>query len=161
MRSQGFDEQELRAAPQYTHDSAVDILGLSFASVAKMAQEKWSMAIIWLPMDSTLRFSEPKRAIPFMADASLTNELRALEGYGVVRREAYPAIPPKAEHSLTEAERAFHPALEAILRWSSSYSAGVCEQDEGTRIEGPLSSSSSIASDPRNTIVFPSTLISR
>lgn len=125
--SETSETAEASKANETIETSETSILDCPFASVAKIVQGKWSMVIIWLLTDSTLRFSELKRAIPHITDANLTKELRALERYGIVHREVYPVVPPKVEYSLTNAGRAFRPVLEALEQWSIRYSPDACE----------------------------------
>lgn len=98
-----------------------DLASCPFASAAKIVQGKWSMVVIALLMDRTLRFSELKRLLPQVTDANLTKELRMLEAAGMVHREVYPVVPPKVEYSLTEKGAAFKPVLEALGTWAAEH----------------------------------------
>lgn len=93
------------------------------ARVSKIIQGKWTMVIIFLLSEGTLRFSEIKRRLPSVTDANLTKDLRLLERHGVIHREVYPVVPPKVEYSLTEMGKAFLPILDSINVWAEKYAA--------------------------------------
>ena len=115
-----------------TIDAKTDIAECPFAPVAKVIQGKWSLVLVWLLLDETLRFSEIKRAIPSSTDANLTKELRMLENYGIVRRKAYPTVPPKVEYSLTDMGKALRPTIEALEEWSLLHSKKAFEKSAPT-----------------------------
>lgn len=91
------------------------------ARVSKIIQGKWTMVIMYLLSKDTLRFSEIKRKLPAVTEASLTKDLRLLESYGVLHREVYPVVPPKVEYSLTEMGQAFLPILNLLNEWAEKY----------------------------------------
>jgi DNA-binding HxlR family transcriptional regulator len=47
----------------------------------------------------------------------LTQTLRELERDGLVRRKAYPQVPPKVVYSLTRYGQTLEPILLALCRW--------------------------------------------
>lgn len=51
----------------------------------------------------------------------MTKELRMLEKYGMIHREVYREVPPKAEYSLTDLGRSFIPVMEALEVWVMEY----------------------------------------
>lgn len=93
----------------------------SFAKVQKIVSGKWDMLIIYLLSKETLRFRELHRKLPDMTQATLSKQLKSLEGYGIVNRNVYNQIPPKVEYSLTEIGVKFLPVLQALEEWSKEY----------------------------------------
>ena len=93
------------------------------ARVSKIIQGKWTMVIIYVLSNETLRFSEIHRRLPHITEANLTKDLRTLEAHGVIHREVYPVVPPRVEYSLTEMGKAFLPILDAINSWAEKYTA--------------------------------------
>lgn len=100
---------------------AFDPENCPIARVSKIIQGKWTMVIIFLLSEGTMRFSEIKRNLPSVTEANLTKDLRLLERHGVIHREVYPVVPPKVEYSLTEMGKAFLPILESINTWAEKY----------------------------------------
>ena len=82
----------------------------SVARVSKVFQGKWTMVILYILSEGTLRFGEIKRRLPNVTDANLTKDLRLLEKHGVIHREVYPVVPPRVEYS-----------LYSISRWADQY----------------------------------------
>lgn len=93
------------------------------ARISKVLQGKWSMVIIYVLSEETLRFSELHRRLPHITEANLTKDLRLLETYGVIHREVYPVVPPKVEYSLTDMGNDFLPILNSINLWAEKYTA--------------------------------------
>jgi len=91
------------------------------ARVARIIQGKWTMVIIYVLSEGTLRFSEIHRRLPHITEANLTKDLRTLETHGVIHREVYPVVPPRVEYSLTEMGKAFLPILDRINSWAKEY----------------------------------------
>lgn len=105
------------------NDLAFDTENCPIARIAKVIQGKWTMVIIYLLSEGTLRFSEIRRKLPHVTEANLTKDLRLLESYGVVHREVYPVVPPKVEYSLTDMGRDFLPILDSLNEWAKKYTA--------------------------------------
>ncbi|WP_346666659.1 helix-turn-helix domain-containing protein [uncultured Mailhella sp.] len=81
---------------------------------------KYKTLILWKLISSgPMRFSELRRAVPAATPKMLTQQLRELEGDGLVHREIFPVIPPRVEYSLTEFGRSIRPVLESMYEWGS------------------------------------------
>ena len=66
----------------------------------KVLEGRWKALIIFhLFRAPVLRFSELRRAIPDVSQKMLIQQLRDLEGNGVVVRKVYPEVPPKCADS--------------------------------------------------------------
>ena len=100
-----------------------DTKNCPIARVSKVFQGKWTMVILYILSEGTLRFGEIKRKLPNVTDANLTKDLRLLENYGVIHREVYPVVPPKVEYSLTDMGKDFLPILNSINKWAEKYTA--------------------------------------
>jgi len=88
----------------------------------KVLEGRWKMIIIFhLFSAPALRFSELQRAIPGISQKMLIQQLRDLEGHGIVTRKIYPEVPPKVEYALSESGLALRPALLALQAWGASY----------------------------------------
>ena len=91
------------------------------ADAQKIIHGKWTMVVIYLLSEETLRFSELKRKLPHVSEANLTKELRLLEHHNIIHREVYREVPPKVEYSLTELGRKFKPVLKELEIWGIEY----------------------------------------
>ena len=81
---------------------------------------KYKALILWHLTDRTLRFSELQRLVPGATAKMLTQQLRELEGNGLVLRTVYPVVPPKVEYSLTDKGVTLAPILEAMFKWGTT-----------------------------------------
>ena len=87
----------------------------------KVLEGRWKALIIFhLFRAPVLRFSELRRAIPDVSQKMLIQQLRDLEGNGVVVRKVYPEVPPKVEYALAAEGLALRPALVALQLWAAS-----------------------------------------
>lgn len=55
----------------------------------------------------------------------LTQQLRELEGDGIVHRQVYPQVPPKVEYSLTPLGETLKPVLDAMHTWGVQFHSGL------------------------------------
>ena len=101
----------------------LDYQNCPISKISKVLQGKWSMLIIYVLSEGTLRFSEIHHRLPHITEANLTKDLRMLELYGVIHREVYPVVPPKVEYSLTDMGKDFLPILLSINKWAEKYTA--------------------------------------
>lgn len=90
----------------------------------KIIGGKYKAVILWHLMNSTLRYSELHREIPYATDKMLAQQLRELEADGLINRKVYPVVPPKTEYSLTEAGKSLTPILDALCDWGAAYFEG-------------------------------------
>jgi len=80
---------------------------------------KYKALILWHLMDRTFRFSELRKLVPEATPKMLTQQLRELEGDGLLSRTVYPVVPPKVEYSLTDKGGSLRPILEAMFDWGT------------------------------------------
>jgi len=80
---------------------------------------RWKMMILaHLFGEGVMRFSELQRAIPGVSQKMLGQQLRALEGDGVILRTVYPEVPPRVEYRLTDVGKQLGPVFLALLDWA-------------------------------------------
>ena len=82
---------------------------------------KYTTLSLWKLISGPMRFSELRRAVPAATPKMLTQQLRELEGDGLVHREIFPVIPPRVEYSLTEFGQSIRPVLKSMYEWGSLY----------------------------------------
>jgi DNA-binding HxlR family transcriptional regulator len=102
-------------------DVTPDMAAGGIEDVFRILEGRWKMVIIFHLFDrGVLRFSELERAIPAVSQKMLIQQLRELEGGGVISRTVYPQVPPKVEYALTDWGTAMCPALDALLEWAAA-----------------------------------------
>jgi DNA-binding HxlR family transcriptional regulator len=82
---------------------------------------KYKALILWHLVSGVMRHGELQKLIPEATPKMLTQQLRELEGDGLLTRRAYPIVPPKVEYSLTEMGRSLKPILAAMYDWGAGY----------------------------------------
>ena len=91
---------------------------------------KWTVLIVDLLGDGTMRFSELFRRIRGISQKMLTQTLRELEADGYVTRRLYAAVPPRVEYTLTPLGRSLHKLLSGVRDWAETH---VNEVEEARR----------------------------
>ena len=92
-----------------------------FATAQQLLSGKWALLIMHYLSLGTMRFGELMRAMPEMAQATLSKQLRTMEDSGLIVRTVYEQIPPKVEYSLSGIGREFLPVLSELEKWGTSY----------------------------------------
>jgi len=82
---------------------------------------KWKGLIILRLLEQTWRFNALKRNISGCTQRMLTNQLRQLEADGIVKRTAYPEVPPRVEYKLTPLGRDLAPTIQAMNEWGKKH----------------------------------------
>ena len=98
---------------------------------------KWKPIIIDVIGTRTTRFGQLAAIIPIISRKVLTEQLKELEGDGLVERMAYSELPPRVEYKLTEKGLAFLPILEDIKQWNLKYDVAPmpCEDGKKRRLD--------------------------
>jgi len=98
---------------------------------------KWKPIIIDVIGTRSTRFGQLAAIIPIISRKVLTEQLKELEGDGLVERMAYSELPPRVEYKLTEKGLAFLPILEDIKQWNLKYDVAPmpCETGQKRRLD--------------------------
>ena len=83
--------------------------------------DKWSVLIIVLLGQGTLRFNEIKKLVAGISQRMLTLTLRGLERDGLVTRTVFPTIPPRVDYALTDLGRSLWQAVEPLGLWARGH----------------------------------------
>jgi len=94
---------------------------------------KWKPIIIDVIGTRTTRFGQLAAIIPIISRKVLTEQLKELEGDGLVERAAYSELPPRVEYKLTEKGLAFLPILEDIKQWNIKYDVAPMPSETGQK----------------------------
>jgi len=87
--------------------------------------DKWSVFVVTLLGEGTLRFTELQRSIEGISQRMLTLTLRQLERDGLVERLVYPVVPPRVEYSLTPLGKTLIVPLVALASWADAHRADI------------------------------------
>lgn len=79
---------------------------------------KWTMMVISRLSGGQLRFNELKRDIGTISPKVLTETLRELEEYGLIKRVVTPTIPPRVDYQLTELGLDLLIPIHALGAWA-------------------------------------------
>ncbi len=82
---------------------------------------KYKPLILWHLKDSPLHYMELQRLIPGATPKMLSQQLRDLEGCGMVHREVIPEKPPRTIYSLTIFGNSIIPVIDAMCNWGAEY----------------------------------------
>lgn len=77
---------------------------------------KWSLTVLGLVRNGVLRPGAMEHAVPGLTAKVLNERLRKLVRFGILRRTAYPELPPRVEYTLTRFGRRFLRVLDDIDR---------------------------------------------
>lgn len=83
--------------------------------------DKWSLLVIGLLDDQSLRFTELHRRIDGISHRMLTQTLRNLERDGLVSRTSYAEIPPRVEYAATPLGRSLAAPVHELVDWASTH----------------------------------------
>lgn len=93
-----------------------------YVTVQKLLSGKWSLYIMYLLSEKTVRFNELLRQMPEeMTHTTLSRQLKSLEKEGLIVRKEYNQIPPKVEYSLSAIGVNFKPILNELETWGNEY----------------------------------------
>ena len=107
--------------------------------------DKWTVMVVGhLSAGQSMRFNALMRAIPGVSHRMLTLTLRGLQRDGLVRRTAFPTIPPRVDYELTELGQSLTGPLSILAEWANlkrqsmeaaqrQYDAEVTESETDTR----------------------------
>ncbi|RFU42526.1 transcriptional regulator [Actinomadura logoneensis] len=87
--------------------------------------DKWSLLVIALLDERSLRFSELRRAVHGVSQRMLTRTLRHLERDGLVHRTVHPVVPPRVDYSLTPLGASLHSTIKALVDWTETHKGAI------------------------------------
>lgn len=93
-------------------------------SLRQIVRGKYRLRILWDLQDGPQRFGRIKKRLDNgtppalgIAPKVLSRQLKALAEFGLVRRKAYEAIPPRVEYGLTPLGRTLLPIISRLRDW--------------------------------------------
>lgn len=85
--------------------------------ILKHMTSRWGLLVLVALLGGTHRFSELRRRIGGISEKMLAETLQGLEGDGLIRRVAYPVVPPHVEYSLTPLGEEAAEKVRALVDW--------------------------------------------
>lgn len=77
----------------------------------------WKPVVVFHLLGGKLRFNALCRLISSATPRMMTLQLRELEADGIVKRTAFPEVPPKVEYELTQLGRSLESVLLSMRDW--------------------------------------------
>jgi DNA-binding HxlR family transcriptional regulator len=79
--------------------------------------DKWTLAVVSVLVEDTVRFTEIQRRVAGISHRMLTKTLRDLERDGLVSRAVHAEVPPRVEYALTPLGRTLLEPIDGLARW--------------------------------------------
>jgi DNA-binding HxlR family transcriptional regulator len=117
----GGEPSGAACAPPCAPETARTPTSCRAREVLQRVGDKWSVLVIDLLGQGTMRFTELHRAIDGITARMLTVTLRGLERDGIVTRTIHPVIPPRVEYALTAMGRTLLDTIGELVTWADSH----------------------------------------
>lgn len=98
-----------------------EMASCSVDAALRVVGGRWKTLILWNLLSGSRRYSELRRRIPGVTERMLARQLQQLEADGIVRRTAYPEVPPRVEYALTDLGRSLAPVLQEFADWAEEH----------------------------------------
>ena len=95
--------------------------GCEVRQILDRIADKWSLLVISLLEERTLRFTELRRQIDGISQRMLTVTLRQLERDGLVCRTVYPVVPPRVEYCLSPLGHTLLGTIQSLVTWTEEH----------------------------------------
>ena len=82
---------------------------------------RWKLFILWHLFRGPCRFSELHRKVTGISQKMLTQQLREMEGHGLVERTVFAEVPPRVEYNITPLGRSLLPVIKAMGEWGRAH----------------------------------------
>ena len=88
-----------------------------FQEAKRQIGNKWSLLVLFILKDGSLRFNELLRGVQGISQKVLSATLRELKRDGYLSRQVLPTTPPGVAYSLTDMGRGFLAVLSTLSAW--------------------------------------------
>jgi DNA-binding HxlR family transcriptional regulator len=79
--------------------------------------KRWMGLIIYVLLNGPQRFGQLESCLP-ISGKLLSERLKELEKWGIVKRHVYPEVPVRVVYELTERGKQMEPIISAIHHWA-------------------------------------------
>lgn len=86
-------------------------------AIISILASKWVLLLLPTLRDGPKRNGALMRALDGVSQKMLTQTLRDLEYYGLVKRHDYAEVPPRVEYSLTRTGKSLAKVVESLDHW--------------------------------------------
>ena len=100
------------------------------ATTVRLIGNKWKLLIIRNLRMRPWRFNELKNDLEGISQKVLTDNLRAMEGDGIITRTVYPEVPPHVEYALSGLGETMRPILDSMETWGKLYQKMVLSEHD-------------------------------
>lgn len=105
----------------YIKDDRLLIDDFSGNLILEIIGDKWTPHLLRVLHLKKKRFGEIKKELSPISQKVLTEHLRNMENYGLVKRFIYDEKPPKVEYTLTELGISLQPIFNIMSEWGKVY----------------------------------------
>lgn len=92
--------------------------------------DKWSVLVLLILGDKTMRFNELQREIGEISQKMLVTTLKHLEADGLVLRQLFAEVPLRVEYSLTPLGESLLPSIHQLTNWSVVHMEAILKSRE-------------------------------
>jgi DNA-binding HxlR family transcriptional regulator len=97
------------------------VYGCGLEAALAVVGGKWKPIVLWQLAPGPRRFGELRRLVTGISEKMLIQQLREMEGDGIVARKDYREIPPRVEYSLTDFGVSLAGALRPLCDWGREH----------------------------------------
>jgi len=96
------------------------------ASCMEIIGNKWTALILRDLFAGPKRFTELERSVGRINPRTLSQRLDDLEEHGIITKQSFAEVPPRAEYSLTKKGHDLLPILQKMAAWGTKYYDANC-----------------------------------
>lgn len=89
---------------------------------------KWGILVLLALSDGTQRWGVLRRNVAGISEKMLASTLKTLEADGLVRRTAYPEVPPRVEYALSPLGRDLMQRVLPLMEWVADQAADIVDR---------------------------------
>ncbi|PTT17083.1 transcriptional regulator [Microbacterium sp. HMWF026] len=89
---------------------------------------KWGILVLLALSDGTQRWGVLRRNVTGISEKMLASTLKTLEADGLVRRTAYPEVPPRVEYALSPLGRDLMQRVLPLMEWVADHAADIVDR---------------------------------
>ncbi len=93
----------------------------------ELLADKWAAVVLYGLSEGPVRHGELVDLIGGISRKVLTQTLRRLEAHGLIRRHAYPEVPPRVEYELTPLGATLIDPIHVLTEWARANGDAVLE----------------------------------